>query len=107
MRNYVQRGEVISTTAPSIVASGDPILIGSGLFGIACHDANAGAHLEVLVQGVVTLPATGAIAQGDVLYFDASEGVATTSDGTGSNVRIGHATSAKMSNDTVHVRLAP
>lgn len=107
MKNFIQRGDVISTTAPATVASGDPVLIGAGLFGIATHDAASGAHLEVLVSGVVSIPATGAIAQGDVLYFDAGEGAATTDDDSGSNVRIGHAVSAKLASDMVHVRLAP
>lgn len=71
MKNYVQRGENITTTAPYAVASGAGCLKGA-LFGVATGAADLGAEVTLTTVGVFTLPKTGAlaIAVGDRVYWD-------------------------------------
>ncbi|MGE0650265.1 MAG: DUF2190 family protein [Alphaproteobacteria bacterium] len=76
MKNYVQPGKSITVAAPSGgVASGDGVLIGT-LFGVAQHDADEGADLELLTEGVVELPKAAplAIGVGDRLFWDGPNG---------------------------------
>lgn len=104
MRNFIQIGNTISVTAPATVASGDALMV-RDLFGIATADAESGKPLELLVAGVVRVPATGTILKGDLVYWDGS--AVTTDDDSGANPRVGHATTDKLGDDTCHVRLAP
>ena len=80
MKNYVQRGDVLTVTAPANVASGAGVVIGS-LFGVAQRAALSGEQVEIVTKGVFTMPrATGggtAWAVGDRLYWDATNGVLT------------------------------
>lgn len=79
MKNFVQKGEIVTLTAPSALSSGDPVLVGS-LFGIAATDATNGAEVEALTVGVFELPkATGeAWATGDKVYWDGTAKACTT-----------------------------
>jgi predicted RecA/RadA family phage recombinase len=105
MKNFIQKGDTITLTAPTGgVSSGGGVLVGS-LFGIAAGDAAENADVEVLTRGVFELPkATGAIAQGAKVYWNNANGNVTTTV-TG-NTLIGAAIAAAASGDaTVIVRL--
>lgn len=106
MKNYVQPGDNITSTAPADIASGDGVLIGS-LFGVANGAAATGEPVVIVTKGVFTLPknTTTAITEGALIYWDdTNERVTTTASG---NTLIGHAVSAagNPSND-VNVRLS-
>lgn len=105
MRNYGQKGEVLTLTAPYAVASGGGALVGA-LFVVATNAAANGARFEGATVGVFTLPKTGAntFAEGAKCYWDNSA-KSVTSTAT-SNTLIGVATAAVASSDTtVPVRL--
>ena len=90
-KNYVQRGDVLTVTAPAGgVSSGDPVLI-EALFGVATGDAAAGEDLELSTIGVYRLPKVSAQAwlQGAAIYFDSGAGNCTTVDT--SNTFVGYA----------------
>lgn len=71
MKNYIQTGDVVTVTAPTAIASGGGILVGS-LFGIACTKADTGATVEIAVEGVFDLPKApdAVFAQGDRVAWD-------------------------------------
>ncbi|ODA67103.1 hypothetical protein A7A08_01849 [Methyloligella halotolerans] len=65
MKNFVQPGNTITVPAPTAVASGDGVLVGS-LFGVANYDAAPGEAVEIDAIGVFDLPkAEEAIDLGD------------------------------------------
>ncbi len=105
MKNYIQPGNVVTLPAPVGGAlSGQALLIGS-LFGVAAYSALQGADVEVALEGVYELPkATGALAAGQKVYWDATNRVVT---GTATNnVAIGAVVAAVASAAlTVRVRL--
>jgi predicted RecA/RadA family phage recombinase len=75
--NYVGKGDVVTVVCPAGgVDAGDSVLIGVSLFGVATHDAAAGADLELAVSGVWSLGKDTAlvITQGDRVYWDAGNG---------------------------------
>lgn len=71
MKNFVQRGDVISAVAPYALASGDGVKVGA-LFGVACGSAASGAPFELSRHGVYDLAAaaadTGVV--GAKMYWD-------------------------------------
>lgn len=97
MKNYVQRGDTLSLTAPATLLSGDVVVVGA-FIGIAAHDAASGDNVETSLNGVFTLAkAAVAISQGDTLYWVAgSSHVSKTASG---NTLIGKATQAAASGD--------
>lgn len=83
MRNYVQRGETVTLTAPTGgVKSGDPFLVGA-IFAVAAYDAAQGADVEGATIGVFDLPKDASvIAQGVAVYWDnAAKKITTTAAG--------------------------
>lgn len=58
MNNYVQRGHVVTVTAPGDRASGAWVEVGE-LTGIAAHAALSGEDVEIIVKGVVDAPKDG------------------------------------------------
>ncbi|MEM7695303.1 MAG: DUF2190 family protein [Pseudomonadota bacterium] len=105
MRNFVQRGETITATAPTGgVASGDGVLIGK-LFGVAAYSAAEGEAVELTTVGVFDLAkATGAITWGARVYWDDTNNVVTTT--ASGNDLIGAAIEAAASDAaTARVRL--
>lgn len=107
MKNFVQPGKTVTITAPSGgVISGGGVLVGS-LFGVAASTAAAGASVEIVIEGVFDLAkAAGAVGQGDPIYWDAANSLATTAANAGANKLIGVATEAAQSADaTARVRL--
>ena len=78
MKNYVQPGNTITLAAPSAVASGDGLLVGS-IFGVASGDAANGESIEVALVGVFDLKkvASQAWSAGDKVYWDNTNKEAT------------------------------
>jgi predicted RecA/RadA family phage recombinase len=106
MQNFIQVGDQLEVVAPAALASGEGVLIGA-LFGVATTAAAAGAPVVLRLVGVVTQPkATGAIAAGAKVYWDATNKRVTTT-ATGNSV-IGHAARAALSADALaYIRLQP
>jgi predicted RecA/RadA family phage recombinase len=73
MKNYVQKGETITLTAPYAVSAGGGALVGS-VFGVATNDYANGEDGEFQVAGVFDLTReTGAstgFTQGALIYWD-------------------------------------
>lgn len=71
MKNFVQRGDVVSAVAPYALASGDGAKVG-GMFGVACGNAANGSPVEISRHGIYDLAAvaadTGAV--GAKIYWD-------------------------------------
>lgn len=78
MKNFVQRGEVVTLPAPYNVTSGDGMLVGN-IFGVATHSALSGAPVETNLVGAVDIKkaASQAWAIGDPIYWDPTGKVAT------------------------------
>jgi len=73
MKNYVQKGETLTLTAPYAVSSGGGALVGS-VFGVASNDYGNSDEGEFQVAGVFDLTReTGAstgFTQGALVYWD-------------------------------------
>lgn len=95
MKNYVQPGKALTVTAPAAVASGQYVVVGA-IRGVAAADAASGEEVEVVTDGVFTLPKVVAdvIAAGDLVYWDAAAGKVTKTAGTGSKPLAGVAVRA-------------
>jgi len=105
MKNYVQEGKTITVTAPAAVTSGQFITVGA-IRGVAAFDAAQGEPVEVVSEGVFTLPKVAAdnIAAGDLLYWTGT--ACTKVPGTGSRPLVGVATKpAAVNATTVQVKL--
>ena len=74
MKNYTQRGDVLTLTPAADVASGVGYLFGTSLFGVAATAVANGVPGEFLVEGVVEIAKTSALAitAGDRLFWDAT-----------------------------------
>ncbi len=110
MKNFVQPGDVVPITAPALLASGDPVLVGS-LFGVATTDIANGAEGEVQVEGVFDLPKTTgggtAFAEGDVARFDVSAGAFDPTAAASGDADVGLVVKAAADGDaTVRVKLS-
>jgi len=107
MKNFIQRGETLTLTAPYAVSSGGGALVGS-IFGVAATDVASGEDGEFQVAGVFDLVCeTGAStgwSQGALIYWDnTNKRVTKTST---SNKLIGVAVRAAADGDaTGRVRL--
>ena len=107
MKNFLQPGRALAVVTPSGgLVSGQAVLIGN-LFGVAAYSAAATAEVEIVVEGVFTLPKAGSIsfAQGDKVYWDKTAFDCTST--VGSNKWVGVAIDAlgTSSATTVNVRL--
>lgn len=104
MKNFVQEGDVLELTAPYARASGEGALVGS-IFGVACTTVANGVKASFAVRGVFDLAkATGAVTEGQAIYWDNTARNCTTTVGT--NTLIGAAVAAAASGDaTVRVRI--
>ena len=105
MKNYVQRGDVLTVPAPSGgVIAGAGVLVGA-IFGVAATSQDAGADVEIATVGVYELAkAAVAVDLGAPLHWDAvAKKITTVADG---NPIIGTATAAAISGAaTARVRL--
>lgn len=80
MKNFIQKGDSLTLTAPSGgVVSGNGYQIGQ-LFVVATVTAAEDEKFSALVEGVVELPKTSAQAwtEGALIYWDTTPGEATT-----------------------------
>jgi predicted RecA/RadA family phage recombinase len=76
MKNFIQKGEMVTVTAPAGgVTSGQGVIVGS-LFGIAAKNATAGESVELATTGVFDLPKapSAVIAAGARVSWDAENG---------------------------------
>lgn len=73
MKNYIQRGDVITVTAAGAWAAGQLVLVGEVL-GVTQHAAESGSPCEVALAGVFELPKVSAavIAAGETMVWDVS-----------------------------------
>lgn len=107
MKNYVQKGETLTLTAPYAVSAGGGALVGS-VFGVATNDYANGEEGEFQVAGVFDLTReTGAstgFTQGTLIYWDNTNKRVTKT--LTSNKLIGVAAKAAADGDaTARVRL--
>jgi predicted RecA/RadA family phage recombinase len=74
MKNFVQKGDVLTLTPAAAVASGVGYLFGTGLFGVAVNDVAISTAGEFITEGVIDIAKTSALAIsiGDRLYWDAT-----------------------------------
>lgn len=108
MRNYVQPGNSIEVTAPAGgTTSGVGVLVGN-LFGVAEVSVAAGARVNILVEGVVEIAKTSAlaIAEGDILWWDNTNKVVNKTAASQKPVGIA-VTAAANPSPTVQVKLTP
>lgn len=79
MKNFVQEGSVLDYTPGAAVASGAVVLFGARV-GIAVTDIPANVTGALRVKGVVELAKKGTdnVAQGALLYWDATNSQLTT-----------------------------
>lgn len=104
MKNFIQKGEVITIQATADTISGEVVLVGT-IIGIAVKSVLTGGELPLAIEGVVELPkATGAITLGAKLYWDDTAKDVTTT--VAANALAGYAISAQATGDpTVLVKL--
>jgi predicted RecA/RadA family phage recombinase len=93
MKNFVQEGKTITVTAPANVTSGQYVTVGA-IRGVAAYSAASGEAVELVTEGVFTLPKVSAdnILAGDVLYWSGT--ACTKTAGTGSKPLVGVAVKA-------------
>lgn len=104
MRNYIMPGRMLPFVATAALLAGDVVVIGARI-GIAAKNAAIGETVELAVDDVFSLPkATGAIAIGALVYWDAAaKKITTTASG---NTLAGYAASAAASGDAfVNVKI--
>lgn len=107
MKNYIQKGSVLTVTAPSGGCVSGVLYRINGLLGVAATDAVEGAQVELLTEGVFSLAKTSAQAWavGEPVYAIAATNVLTNVAGTG-NYLVGVATAiAANPSSTGQVRL--
>lgn len=77
MKNFVQEGDVLVLIPAAAVASGVGYLFGAALFGVATDDCAISTPGTFLVEGVVDIAKTSALAisVGDRLFWDATNKV--------------------------------
>lgn len=76
MDNFVAHGDRIRHTLAAAAVSGDLLLVGTGLIGVAMNDGALGEEIDVAIEGVFTLPKVSAavIGIGESVNYDASLG---------------------------------
>ena len=105
-QNFVQPGDTLTIPAPAAVLSGGVVIAGD-IKGIAQSDAASGAAVDVATRGVWELPkvAANAFALGAKVYWNAGDGLATTT-ASGSTLLGVAVVEAAPSTATVAVRLS-
>src|SRR5262245_6253865 len=93
MKNFIQKGDVLTLAAPYDVASGAGFKVGS-IIAVATSAATSGASVEGLTRGVVEVANVSAQAWtvGAAIYWDDSAKLFTTT--STSNTLAGAATAA-------------
>ena len=104
-KNYVQPGVNLTLPAPTNVTSGSGVLVGT-IFGVTADGALSGEDVDLVTEGVFTLPKVSAqaITVGAKVYWDDTAKLVTTT--ATSNTLIGAAVAAAANpSGTVAVRL--
>lgn len=98
MKNFKQKGGVVTLVAPAALAAGVGILVGS-LFGITTNAVASGAEVEVLREGVFTVAKNSAEAWtvGAKVYWDDTAKVFTITNTTDTLVGVCYAVAANPS----------
>lgn len=100
-KNYVQKGDSLTLTAPYARNSGQAALIGVGLFGVAITDIGNGEQGAFSMKGLHTLAKVEAQAwasAGLAIYWDNSaKNLTTTSSG---NTLVGYNTATAANPST-------
>lgn len=98
MKNYIQPGENVTVTAPSDVASGEGVKVGS-LFGIASVKVLAGQEVALTRRGVFSVAKVSAQAWaiGAKIYWDDGAKLFTTTVASNALVGCAHAVAANPS----------
>ena len=106
MKTFSKAGNTLTLTPGAAVASGIGYLFGTGLFGIATADVANGVAGEFLVEGVVTIGKTSAlaIAVGDRVFWDATNKVVNKTSTAQQCVGIA-VTAAANPSSTVDIKL--
>lgn len=104
MKNYVQKGENLTLTAPRDLLSGEGFVVGS-IFAVASADAKQGEPVLGVTEDVFDLPkAAGAVTAGQKVFWDNTAFAVTTT--ATNNTPIGAAIQAAASGDaTARVKL--
>jgi len=105
---FVSSGECIDYTPSSAIAAGD-IVVQDDLVGIATRPIAAGTTGALAVSGIfdIVKASDTVFTAGQKVYWDATNKVAVTTDGGGTNKLIGKAVAAAGSGlTTVRVRLS-
>lgn len=99
MRNFIEKGDVITVIAPYSVFGGQGVQVG-GLFGVAASDAANGVPVEIKRAGVFDISAvqTDTASQGAKIYWDNTARRLTTT--ATNNILVGAVTVAKTAVDT-------
>jgi predicted RecA/RadA family phage recombinase len=92
MRNYIDSGDAIAVTAPRALASGEGCLVGTGMFGFAVTSALISTTVVLERKGRFSHAKTSAQAWvvGDLIYWDDTNHVLTTT--SAGNTLVGVAT---------------
>lgn len=104
---HVQKGFAISVTLAAVAASNELIKVGD-LAGVCLGSGGIGDTVEVAIDEVfeVAKLSTDDMAQGAIVYLDATNKRVTLSDGSGANIRAGKTVAAAAaSTTTVAVKL--
>jgi predicted RecA/RadA family phage recombinase len=78
MKNFIQKGVNLTLPTPEVTVSGQALLIGS-IFGVASNGGAAGENVDLVTQGVFTLPkAAVTMPLGCKVYWDNTAKLCTT-----------------------------
>ncbi len=90
---YKAPGQIIEVTAPEAVSADEVVKVGQ-IIGMSIAAAASGEPVQLAVVGIFEMPCLGSdvIAQGDLLYWDASNDRLTLT--STSNVLVGYAVGA-------------
>ncbi len=107
MKNYIQKGNLITIPAPYDVKSGDAVLQGA-FFGFAATDAEKGEDVVVQTAGVFDVNKdNSAFEIGDEVFWHATKKVFTKTSAEKVSAKIGIAVSkADALSDTARVLLS-
>lgn len=88
--NKVQDGKVLYCAVGAGVSSGDPVVVGSYLHGVALTDRDSAGKANLALDGVWNLPVTpyngsagSAVQIGDAIYYDATSPAGLNKNGAG------------------------
>ena len=106
MRNFVQEGKTLTLTPSANVDAGEGYLFGAALFGVAKQAVTSGQPGEFLVEGVVDIAKTSALAisVGDRVFWVPGSKVVNVTATSQVNVGVAVAAAANPS-ATVRIKL--